>query len=63
MRASKRYCEAIRVYVESQAHEKAVHLEKSASGIHAPLARRTRWDETRVVPSWRARILTGAVSP
>jgi hypothetical protein len=33
------------------------------SGLHAPLARRTRGDETRAVPSWRARILIGAVSP
>jgi hypothetical protein len=31
MRATKRQTEAVRAYVEDQAHEAVVHLEKAAS--------------------------------
>lgn len=43
MRASKRDREAIRVYVESQAHEEAIHLEKSASELVGSV-RHDIWD-------------------
>ena len=43
MRASKRQTEAIRAYVESQAHEEVVHLEKAASELVGPV-RHDIWD-------------------
>jgi hypothetical protein len=43
MRATKRQTEAIRAYVESQAHEEVVHLEKAASERVGPV-RRDIWD-------------------
>ncbi len=43
MRATKRQTEAIRAYVESQAHEEVVHLEKAASELVGP-ARHDIWD-------------------
>jgi hypothetical protein len=36
MRATKRQTEAIRAYVEDQAHEAVVHLEKAASELVGP---------------------------
>lgn len=38
MRATKRQTEAIRAYVEGQAHERVVHLEKAASELVGPLS-------------------------
>ena len=43
MRATKRQTEAIRAYVEDQAHEEIVHLEKAASELVGP-ARHDIWD-------------------
>ena len=43
MRATKRQTEAIRAYVESQAHEEVVHLEKAASELVGPV-RHDIWD-------------------
>lgn len=43
MRASKRQTEAIRLYVEDQAHEQVVHLEKAASQLVGPV-RHDIWD-------------------
>jgi hypothetical protein len=43
MRATKRQTEAIRTYVESQAHEEVVHLEKAASELVGPV-RHDIWD-------------------
>ena len=37
MRATKRQTEAIRAYVEDQAHEEVVHLEKAASELVGPV--------------------------
>lgn len=37
MHTTKRQTKAIRAYVESQAHEKVVHLEKSASELVGPV--------------------------
>jgi hypothetical protein len=37
MRATKRQTEAIRAYVEDQAHEAVVHLEKAASELVGPV--------------------------
>lgn len=39
MRATKRRTEAIRAYVEDQAHEQVIHLEKAASELVAGRAR------------------------
>ena len=43
MRATKRQTEAIRAYVENQAHEAVVHLEKAASELVGPV-RHDIWD-------------------
>jgi hypothetical protein len=43
MRATKRQKEAIRAYVEDQAHEDVVHLEKAASELVGPV-RHDIWD-------------------
>jgi hypothetical protein len=43
MRATKRQTEAIRAYIESQAHEAVVHLEKAASELVGPV-RHDIWD-------------------
>lgn len=43
MRATKRQTEAIRAYVEDQAHEQVVHLEKAASELVGPV-RHDIWD-------------------
>jgi hypothetical protein len=43
MRATKRQTEAIRAYVEGQAHEEVVHLEKAASELVGPV-RHDIWD-------------------
>jgi hypothetical protein len=43
--------------------ERGSNGKTAVQGLYAPLARRTRGDETPAVPSWRARILIGAVSP
>ena len=43
MRATKRQTEAICAYVEDQAHEKVVHLEKAASQLVGPV-RHDIWD-------------------
>ena len=43
MRATKRQTEAIRAYVEDQAHEDVVHLEKAASELVGPV-RHDIWD-------------------
>jgi hypothetical protein len=43
MRATKRQTEAIRAYVEDQAHEAVVHLEKAASELIGPV-RHDIWD-------------------
>jgi hypothetical protein len=43
MRATKRQTEAIRAYVETQAHEEVVHLEKAASELVGPV-RHDIWD-------------------
>ena len=43
MRATKRQTEAIRAYVEDQAHEEVVHLEKAASELVGPV-RHDIWD-------------------
>ena len=43
MHATKRQTEAIRGYVESQAHEEVVHLEKAASELVGPV-RHDIWD-------------------
>jgi hypothetical protein len=51
MRASKRDREAIRVYVESQAHEEAIHLEKSASELVGPV-RHDIWDVQCSATRW-----------
>src|SRR5580698_4416786 len=43
MRATERQTEAIRAYVEGQAHEEVVHLEKAASELVGPV-RHDIWD-------------------
>src|ERR1022692_852008 len=43
MRSTKREREAIRAYVEDQAHEEVVHLEKAASELVGPV-RHDIWD-------------------
>lgn len=43
MRATKREKDEIRAYVESQAHEEVVHLEKTASELVGPV-RHDIWD-------------------
>lgn len=43
MRASKRQAEAIRTYVEDQAHEQVIHVEKAASELIGPV-RHDIWD-------------------
>jgi hypothetical protein len=43
MRATKRQTEAIRAYVEDQAHEQVIHLEKAASEMVGPV-RHDIWD-------------------
>ncbi len=43
MRATKRQTEAIRNYVEDQAHEQVIHLEKAASELVGPV-RHDIWD-------------------
>ena len=43
MRATKRQTDAIRAYVEGQAHEEVVHLEKAASELVGPV-RHDMWD-------------------
>ena len=43
MRATKRQTEAVRTYVEDQAHEQVVHLEKAASELVGPV-RHDIWD-------------------
>src|SRR5579859_482025 len=43
MRATKRQTEAVRAYVEDQAHEQVVHLEKAASELVGPV-RHDIWD-------------------
>jgi hypothetical protein len=43
MHTSKRQTEAIRAYVESQAQEQVVHLEKAASELVGPV-RHDIWD-------------------
>lgn len=43
MRATKRQTEAVRAYVEDQAHEEVVHLEKAASELVGPV-RHDIWD-------------------
>jgi len=43
MQATKRQTEAIRAYVEGQAHEQVVHLEKAASELVGPV-RHDIWD-------------------
>jgi hypothetical protein len=43
VRATKRQTEAVRVYVEDQAHETVVHLEKAASELVGPV-RHDIWD-------------------
>jgi hypothetical protein len=43
MRATKREKDKIRAYVEDQAHEEVVHLEKAASGLVGPV-RHDIWD-------------------
>jgi hypothetical protein len=43
MRATKRQTDAIRTYVEDQAHEEVVHLEKAASELVGPV-RHDIWD-------------------
>ena len=43
MRASKRQTEAVRAYVEHQAHEQVIHLEKAASELVGPV-RHDIWD-------------------
>src|SRR4051812_48419965 len=52
MRATKRQTEAIRDYVESQAHEEVVHLEKTAPALVGP-ARHDIWDVHCTDSSWR----------
>jgi hypothetical protein len=43
MRATKRQTEAVRAYVEDQAHEQVIHLEKVASELVGPV-RHDIWD-------------------
>lgn len=43
MRATKHQKDAIRAYVEDQAHEDVVHLEKAASELVGPV-RHDIWD-------------------
>ena len=43
MRASKRQTEAVRSYVEREAHEQVIHLEKAASELVGPV-RHDIWD-------------------
>lgn len=43
MRATKRQTETIRAYVEGQAHEQVIHLEKVASELVGPV-RHDIWD-------------------
>jgi hypothetical protein len=43
MRATKRQTEAVRAYVEREAHEQVIHLEKAASELVGPV-RHDIWD-------------------
>lgn len=51
MRATKRQTEAIRAYVEAQAHEGVVHLEKVASELVGPV-RHDIWDVHCIDSRW-----------
>jgi hypothetical protein len=51
MRATKRQTEAIRAYVETQAHEEVVHLEKAASELVGPV-RHDIWDVHCIDSRW-----------
>ena len=56
MRVTKRQTEAVRAYVEDQAHEQVVHLEKTASELVGPVRHDTgaaidmaAWDQVEVL--------------
>ena len=51
MRASKRQTEAVRSYVEREAHEQVIHLEKAASELVGPV-RHDIWDVHCIDSRW-----------
>lgn len=51
MRSTKREKESIRAYVEDQAHEEVVHLEKAASELVGPV-RHDIWDVHCALSRW-----------